>query len=41
VIIPIGSDSRQQLMRFTRRGEDFVREALGSFGFVPLIADSN
>jgi len=41
VIIPIGSDSRQQLMRYTRRGESLDREALGSFGFVPLIAGSD
>ena len=39
IIIPIGPDSRQQLMRISRRGELLDREELGSFGFVPLIAD--
>jgi hypothetical protein len=25
------------MFRFTRRGDEFNRESLGSFGFVPLI----
>jgi protein-L-isoaspartate(D-aspartate) O-methyltransferase len=40
LVIPIGAQSHQQMMRFTRRGETFERESLGSFGFVPLIADN-
>jgi protein-L-isoaspartate(D-aspartate) O-methyltransferase len=40
LVIPIGADSHQQMMRYTRRGETFERESLGSFGFVPLIADN-
>jgi protein-L-isoaspartate(D-aspartate) O-methyltransferase len=37
LIIPIGPLAHQQMYRLTRRGHDFIREDLGSFGFVPLI----
>jgi protein-L-isoaspartate(D-aspartate) O-methyltransferase len=40
LIIPIGPSSRQEMFRFTRRGDAFDREDLGSFGFVPLVGDS-
>jgi protein-L-isoaspartate(D-aspartate) O-methyltransferase len=39
LIIPIGPPSRQEMFRFTRRGDAFDREDLGSFGFVPLVGD--
>ena len=38
LIIPIGPQSRQQMFRYTRRGNTFERDDLGSFGFVPLIS---
>jgi protein-L-isoaspartate(D-aspartate) O-methyltransferase len=41
LIIPVGPSSHQQMFRLTRRGNSFDREDLGSFGFVPLIADSD
>jgi hypothetical protein len=28
------------MIRLTRRGNDFIRDELGSFGFVPLVSDS-
>jgi protein-L-isoaspartate(D-aspartate) O-methyltransferase len=39
LIIPVGATSRQQMVRLTRRGNEFIAEDLGSFGFVPLISD--
>jgi protein-L-isoaspartate(D-aspartate) O-methyltransferase len=38
LVIPIGPPSRQQMYRFIRRGPQFDRESLGSFGFVPLVS---
>jgi protein-L-isoaspartate(D-aspartate) O-methyltransferase len=38
LIIPIGPLAHQQMIRLTRHGSDFVREDLGSFGFVPLVS---
>jgi protein-L-isoaspartate(D-aspartate) O-methyltransferase len=38
LIIPVGPTSHQQMFRFTRRGETWDRDNLGSFGFVPLVA---
>jgi protein-L-isoaspartate(D-aspartate) O-methyltransferase len=38
LVIPIGPPSHQQMIRLTRGGNDFIREDLGSFGFVPLIS---
>ncbi len=40
LLIPVGHDSRQQMIRLTRRGDTFSREDLGTFGFVPLVADT-
>jgi protein-L-isoaspartate(D-aspartate) O-methyltransferase len=37
LIIPVGPDREQQLMRITRRGELYEREPLGSVTFVPLL----
>ncbi len=37
LIIPLGPPSHQHMFRLTRRGNDFIRDELGSFGFVPLI----
>jgi protein-L-isoaspartate(D-aspartate) O-methyltransferase len=37
LIIPVGPDREQRLMRITRRGENFEREDLGSATFVPLL----
>jgi protein-L-isoaspartate(D-aspartate) O-methyltransferase len=40
LVIPIGPPSYQQMVRLTRRGNNFVRDNLGSFGFVPLVSES-
>jgi len=37
LIIPVGPDREQQLIRITRRGETFEREVLGSVTFVPML----
>ncbi len=37
LVIPIGTDREQQLLRITRRGERFERETLGAVTFVPLL----
>ena len=37
LIIPVGPPASQKMLRITRRGDQFARENLGSFGFVPLI----
>ena len=39
LIIPIGPSAHQQMIRLTRRGNDFIREDLGTFGFVPLVSN--
>jgi protein-L-isoaspartate(D-aspartate) O-methyltransferase len=39
LIIPLGPPTRQQMMRFTRRGDTWQRDNLGSFGFVPLVSN--
>jgi protein-L-isoaspartate(D-aspartate) O-methyltransferase len=39
LIIPIGPLSHQRMFSFTRAGEEFLRQDLGSFGFVPLVSD--
>ena len=39
LIMPVGPPSHQQMIRLTRRGDTFERDNLGSFGFVPLVAD--
>ena len=40
LIMPVGPPSHQQMIRLTRRGDAFERDNLGSFGFVPLVADA-
>jgi protein-L-isoaspartate(D-aspartate) O-methyltransferase len=37
LVIPIGPSSHQQMYCFTRRGEEWFGDKLGSFGFVPLV----
>ena len=41
LIIPVGPDQHQELIRITRRvdarGEEFVTERLGLVAFVPLV----
>ncbi|HWJ06096.1 MAG TPA: protein-L-isoaspartate(D-aspartate) O-methyltransferase [Steroidobacteraceae bacterium] len=37
LVIPVGSDREQQLLRITRRGERLEREVLGPVTFVPLL----
>jgi protein-L-isoaspartate(D-aspartate) O-methyltransferase len=36
-VIPIGPQASQQMFRLTRRGNKWQRDALGGFGFVPLV----
>ena len=38
LVIPVGASGRQDLLRITRRGDDFERELLGPVSFVPLLA---
>jgi protein-L-isoaspartate(D-aspartate) O-methyltransferase len=40
IVIPVGRNARQEMVRITRHGERFDQEDLGTFGFVPLIADT-
>jgi protein-L-isoaspartate(D-aspartate) O-methyltransferase len=37
LVIPVGPDREQQLLRITRRGEKYEREVLGPVTFVPLL----
>ena len=37
LIMPVGPDREQSLLRVTRRGESFEREVLGPVTFVPLL----
>lgn len=37
LVIPVGPPSHQQMFRLTRHGENWERDNLGSFGFVPLV----
>ena len=37
LIMPVGPDREQQLIRVTRRGDSFEREVLGPATFVPLL----
>ena len=39
LIIPIGPLSHQRMFSFTRAGDEFLRQDLGGFGFVPLVSD--
>jgi protein-L-isoaspartate(D-aspartate) O-methyltransferase len=38
LVIPIGPPGHQQMVRLTRRGDDWYGNRLGSFGFVPLVS---
>jgi protein-L-isoaspartate(D-aspartate) O-methyltransferase len=38
LVIPIGRHGHQQMFRFTRRGDQWYGDNLGSFGFVPLVS---
>jgi protein-L-isoaspartate(D-aspartate) O-methyltransferase len=38
MVLPVGPEREQQLMRITRRGDTFERETLGAVMFVPLLA---
>ena len=37
LIAPVGTEGRQQLMRYTRREHRFLQESLGAVSFVPLL----
>jgi protein-L-isoaspartate(D-aspartate) O-methyltransferase len=37
LVIPIGVAGHQFMYRFTRKGDEFFGDKLGSFGFVPLV----
>jgi protein-L-isoaspartate(D-aspartate) O-methyltransferase len=37
LIVPVGPEGAQQLIRFTRRGEELEREMLGPVAFVPML----
>jgi protein-L-isoaspartate(D-aspartate) O-methyltransferase len=37
LIVPVGPEGRQQLLRFTRNGDQIDREILGAVAFVPML----
>jgi len=37
LVLPVGPDGAQELLRITRRDEHFMRERLGGVSFVPLV----
>ncbi len=37
LVAPIGPDGQQELLRLTRRGDQYIRERLGFVSFVPLV----
>jgi protein-L-isoaspartate(D-aspartate) O-methyltransferase len=37
LIVPVGPEGAQQLMRFTRNGDRLDKESLGPVAFVPLL----
>ena len=37
LIVPVGPEGRQEFLRLTRRGDQFLRERLGFVSFVPLL----
>jgi len=39
LVIPVGTRSQQELLRFRRRGDEWIRESLGAVAFVPLIGE--
>jgi protein-L-isoaspartate(D-aspartate) O-methyltransferase len=38
LLVPVGPEGRQELVRFTRREQKIDRQSLGSVSFVPLLA---
>lgn len=38
IVAPVGPEGRQELLRLTRRGDQFLRERLGFVSFVPLLS---
>lgn len=39
LVIPIGPPGHQQMVRLTRRGDEWFADRLGNFGFVPLVSE--
>jgi protein-L-isoaspartate(D-aspartate) O-methyltransferase len=37
LVAPVGPEGRQELLRITRRGDQFLRERLGFVSFVPML----
>jgi protein-L-isoaspartate(D-aspartate) O-methyltransferase len=37
LVAPIGPEGKQELLRLTRRGDQYIRERLGFVSFVPLV----
>jgi protein-L-isoaspartate(D-aspartate) O-methyltransferase len=37
LVAPIGPEGQQELLRLTRRGDQYIRERLGFVSFVPLV----
>jgi protein-L-isoaspartate(D-aspartate) O-methyltransferase len=37
LLVPIGPEGKQELVRFTRRDQRLERESLGAVAFVPLL----
>jgi protein-L-isoaspartate O-methyltransferase len=37
LIVPVGADGRQELMRYTRKENRIERQVLGPVSFVPLL----
>lgn len=38
IVIPVGPPGGQMMVRLTRRGDEWQRDLLGGFGFVPLVS---
>jgi protein-L-isoaspartate(D-aspartate) O-methyltransferase len=41
LIAPVGPEGKQELVRLTRRGDQFLRERLGFVSFVPLLGGTS
>ena len=37
LVAPIGPEGQQELLRLTKRGDQYIRERLGFVSFVPLV----
>ena len=37
LVVPVGPEGQQELLRITRRGDQYARERLGFVSFVPLV----